>query len=322
MKVISSISTTAFAADVLQGLTDNPKHLSSKYFYNEQGDKIFRDIMEMDPYYLTRCEYEILQQYKSELHALITGTSNNFQLIEFGAGDGYKTKVLLQNFLQEPSRFRYLPVDISANALELLLTDLEKTFPGLDAEGIQDDYFNALDTVHIDPDIPKTVLFLGSNIGNFSGEMTLTFLKKIAGSFKSEDRLLIGFDLKKDPAVILNAYNDPGGITKAFNLNLLLRINEELGANFDIMKFEHVPVYDPGNGEARSYLVSITEQTVDIPALNVRVNFDAWESIHTEISRKYSISDIEKLADKAGFRIIRHFSDKRKYFTDSLWALK
>jgi L-histidine N-alpha-methyltransferase len=322
MKVISSVSSQTFAADVRLGLSDRTKHISSKYFYNEQGDKIFRDIMEMDAYYLTRCEYEILDRYKNELHAIFAGSSDSFQLIEFGAGDGYKTKLLLENFLGKSRHFRYLPVDISSNALELLLQDLEKTFPDLEAEGIQDDYFNALDALHIDGSIPKTVLFLGSNIGNFSKEMTLAFLRKIAGSFGSRDRLLIGFDLKKDPAVILNAYNDAGGITKAFNLNLLLRINEELGANFDIMKFEHVPVYDPESGEARSYLMSTTAQSVLIPALNETFSFGQWETIHTEISRKYSVSEIEMLADMAGFRIIRHFYDSRRYFTDSVWALK
>ena len=310
-----------FAQDVLDGLLDNPKTLPSKYFYDKKGDALFQEIMALDEYYLTRAEYAILDTHKARLLKMLRKNQNGkpFQLIEFGAGDGLKTKVLLKHFLEQEANFEYLPIDISANVLRQLGSDLKATFPGLKVEGMEGDYFEALGRIPKDVAGKKLVLFLGSNIGNFTPEQALEFLGKLANNLEVGDGVLVGVDLKKEPKVIQKAYNDQQGVTKAFNLNLLTRINEELGANFKLEHFMHYPVYEPLSGMAKSYLVSTREQTVDLKKLNKQIEFEAWEAVHTEISRKFSPKDIGLLAEAAGFRVVENFFDDKGYFVDSFW---
>lgn len=165
------------------------------------------------------------------------------------------------------------------------------------------------------------IFFLGSNIGNFKKEEAVSFLKEIGLRIGKQDFLFLGTDLKKDPKVILDAYNDVSGITKRFNLNLLERINRELGANFDMSKFMHYPIYDPLTGTCKSYLISLENQEVEIADLNDKIEFEAYEAIHTEISQKYSVSELKEIANKAGFKMTNQFYDERKYFLDSVWEL-
>lgn len=323
----SSVSEMAdfdqnFATDVKQGLRADQKYLSSKYLYDKKGDAIFQQIMEMDEYYPTRSEYEIFELHKAEMLKFFSESVDRFNLIEFGAGDGMKTKVLLKYFWQQHTKFSYVPIDISANIINMLTADLEQNMPGLSVKGICDDYFKAFDKLEQSADnIRKVVLFLGANIGNFDYDESILFLKKIASYFKPGDRLLIGFDLKKDPQRILNAYFDQGGITKSFKLNLLERINRELGGNFNTDNFQYFPIYDPVEGSIRSHLVSKVEQEVHIEALEESFHFDVWEAIFMERSQKYSLKDIHKMAEEAGFQCLHHFYDSKEYFTDSLWTL-
>jgi uncharacterized SAM-dependent methyltransferase len=187
---------------------------------------------------------------------------------------------------------------------------------------MNDDYFHALEELNkVDFD-RKVILFLGSNIGNFREKAAIPFLSHIAADLSASDRLLIGFDLKKDPEIILAAYNDCQGVTRDFNLNLLARINEELGGEFDLARFKHFPTYDPHTGETSSYLVSTVDQRVRINALDQTFFFREWEPVHMEVSLKYSLEDIDRLAEKSGFRVERNFFDRNRYFTDSLWVLK
>ncbi|MBT29657.1 MAG: L-histidine N(alpha)-methyltransferase [Thalassobius sp.] len=311
-----------FATDILKGLSEYPKALSSKYFYDAKGDLIFQEIMNMPSYYLTNCEYDIFQQQKDDILNSIHTQGQKFQLIELGAGDGYKTKVLLQHFVDKQADFEYIPVDISSHVLSQLSKDLRKNFDSLEVSPMQGDYFHMLEQLGVDGNTKKVIMFLGSNIGNFSFEKATDFLKQIAHQLNKDDYFFIGIDLKKDPEVILNAYNDPEGITARFNLNLLRRINNDLGADFDLLGFKHYPVYDPQTGECRSYLLSLKEQTVSIADLETAFKFEKYESIHTEISRKYSLKEIELLADAAGFKVVKNFTDERGYFVDSLWKLK
>lgn len=233
-----------FDMDVAKGLSDNPKHLSSKYFYDEQGDKLFQKIMQLDEYYLTNAEHEILDTYKEDFLNSFKNGQDNFLLTEFGAGDGFKTKILLDHFIRKRIAFEYLPIDISKHALDNLLADLKSEFPRLQGYGIREDYFTAL--TRLNGETPKkVVLFLGSNIGNFSDSAAMEFLSQLRRSIGSDDTALIGFDLKKEPDIIRKAYNDSKGVTKDFNLNLLERINRELGGEFDRREFEHNPTYDP-----------------------------------------------------------------------------
>ncbi|MCB9274016.1 MAG: L-histidine N(alpha)-methyltransferase [Lewinellaceae bacterium] len=310
---------STIALDVLQGLSRRPRRLPSKYFYDAEGDRLFQQIMHMPEYYLTDCEYEILETKKEAIFKAIG--SRKFSLLELGAGDGLKTRVLLRYFLEQGADFQYQPIDISRNVLLELEESLKAELPALQVKGMEGDYFEVLHELQPKAGVPKVVLFLGANIGNYSQQEALRFLRSLARGLAPGDLLLIGFDLKKNPGIILDAYNDPAGITAAFNLNLLRRLNRELGANFDLQQFRHWESYNPLSGEARSYIVSQRDQHVFIRQLNRSFHFEAWEAIEVELSLKYSLSEVEALAEAAGFVRQQHFFDKKNYFVDSLWRM-
>lgn len=308
-----------FAQDVKQGLSQSPKSLSSKYFYNPVGDMLFQKIMALDAYYLTRSELEILTEQKEEILKAFLGNDESFRLVELGAGDGTKTKVLLEHFVLQKTDCTYTPIDISGHVLETLKLELSEQLAEVKVEPIQGDYFKALEALKRNHDQKEVVLFLGSNIGNFPGDEGKEFLKHISDDLMSGDLLFIGFDLMKDPQTILNAYNDKKGVTAEFNLNLLDRINNELGGSFDRDAFVHFPTYNPVNGETKSFLVSKKKQSVYIEAIDQLYEFAANEVIDMEISQKYSYEMIEAFAEYAGFEIIKHFEDQKGFFVDSLW---
>jgi len=310
-----------FAADVKEGMSQTPKKMYSKYFYDERGDELFQSIMKMDEYYLTAAEYEILSMQKEQLVADMKLMDAPFQLIEFGAGDGYKTKVLLRFLLESELDFEYIPIDISTSVLVQLENSLQEELPDLKVRPIAKDYFSALEDLKSN-NIRKVILFLGSNIGNFTKNSAPGFLTQLSDRMNPDDYLLMGVDLKKDPNVILAAYNDKNGITRAFNLNLLNRINQELGGDFDIFNFEHFPIYDPVSGATKSYLISKREQTVCISSLDLQIHFEAGEPIDMEISQKYSIKDLKDLASKSGFNVVKNYFDCKHLFTDTLWSIK
>ena len=275
------------------------------------------EIMNLEEYYLTNKEMEIFTEQKA---AILTAISSEpFRIIELGAGDGSKTKVLLKFFQDNHVPFTYTPVDISGNVLEILKTDLVKEIPGLKVEPYQGDYFDALSEI-AEGNEKDVVFFLGSNIGNFvKGEAEL-FLQQLCSFLKPKDLLLMGVDLKKDPSIILSAYNDPSGVTKAFNLNLLERINKELGADFRSETFQHYPYYNPQTGECRSYLISKIEQHVTVAGESI--HFRAWEAIFMEVSKKYDEKQLSDLAGAAGFAELSTFRDSQKWFADVLWEVK
>ncbi|GAA4412021.1 L-histidine N(alpha)-methyltransferase [Nibrella viscosa] len=311
----------ALAEEVRTGLVKTPKRLSSRFFYDAEGSRLFQEIMHTPEYYLTRSEYEILDTSKDDLLQLFAADNRPFDLVELGAGDGLKTKILLSYFQEKEANFTYVPIDISQSALDGLTADIRRQWPDLRVEPQHDDYFNALDQLSAGSDASKNhprlvVLFLGSNIGNFSRQETNDFYSQIYSRLRPGDQVLTGFDLQKHPAIIHAAYNDRQGLTKAFNLNLLRRINHDLDANFDLSAFDHYEMYNPENGEARSYLVSQKDQTVVIPALDMEVPFRYGEVIHTEISRKFTRTDIEQLAKATGFAVTGWFTDCKGYFVD------
>lgn len=318
-EITTNTMISQFAKDVDEGLSASPKFLSSRYFYDARGDKLFQDIMRMPEYYLTDCEYEIFDLQKADiLKAMDPG--RKFNLVELGAGDGYKTKLLLEHFLAAGVDFEYFPVDISKDVLKQLRSDLLKRWPRLKVTTLNYEYLTALDRLNELDSSPKVILFLGGNIGNFTPERASLFFNKLNKTMNTGDKLLSGIDLKKDPYTILKAYNDPAGITRAFNLNLLNRINRELGGNFTIDHFEHYPTYDPISGEARSYLMSKVKQEVYIEVLDKTYYFDHSEPIHMEISRKFSLKEIGTLAEETGFSVQKHFTDSKEYFVDTLWV--
>jgi dimethylhistidine N-methyltransferase len=314
-----SIINTDFANDTITGLEASPKRLFSKYFYDKKGDKLFQDIMAMPEYYLTNCEFEIFETQKAEI--LEFASHSDFDLIELGAGDGTKTKILLKYLVSQGADFQYLPVDISQNALDGLESDLNVTMPRVKVEPQQGDYFGVLKSLKDIGSRRKMVLFLGSNIGNFTREEAALFLQEMNASLSPGDMVLIGSDLKKDPSIIQLAYDDPAGITAAFNLNLLERMNRELGANFDINQFKHWETYNPTTGETKSHIISKKTQTVHFSCLDRSFEFGAWEAIWVELSQKYNLKELENLAEKSGFEVVQHFMDKKNYFCDTLWRV-
>lgn len=317
-KEISEDIAIDFLSDVLEGLKAPNKRLSSKYFYDAKGDELFQKIMHMDEYYLTNKELEIFETKKSGiLSALYDGEP--FRIIELGAGDGLKTKVLLKFFQEQKIDFTYTPVDISGNVLEILESNLLMEIPGLKIESFQGDYFDALSEIS-QREGKDVVFFLGSNIGNFVKGEAEIFLRKLNSFLNPKDLLFMGIDLKKDPSIILPAYNDSEGVTTDFNLNLLDRINAELGANFDRRQFLHYPYYNPQNGECRSYLISKIKQTISIA--DEEINFGAWEAIFMEVSKKYNEVQITELATETGFKELATFKDGQEWFADILWEVK
>lgn len=311
---------SAFAHDVKEGLSQQPKSLSSKYFYDPIGDLLFQRIMELDEYYLTRSEFEIFSEQKEKILKAFLGNEESFRLVELGAGDGTKTKVLLDHFVERGIIFTYSPIDISGHVLKSLESELNTLLPALKVESVQGDYFKALKELKRSNCQKEVVLFLGSNIGNFIGYSGKVFLKQLGKSLMPGDLLFIGFDLMKDPQTILSAYNDKHGITAEFNLNLLDRINNELGGNFERDAFTHFPTYDPLTGETKSFLISKRRQSVYIESIDYSFEFQTNEAIHMEVSQKYSFQMIEEFADYAGFEIVQNFTDRKDFFVDSLWV--
>ena len=317
----SAIKHDTFAEDVLSGLSATPKSLSSKYFYDDAGSRLFQKIMELPEYYLTRSEFEIFEQRAGEIFEAFTENSPAFDLIELGAGDGTKTAVLIEYFLRRTTDFTYSPIDISREAVDSLTGKFHARFPALQMNARVGDYFRILETLKTESARPKILLFLGSNIGNFSRDASIEFFKNLRAVMNAQDLLFTGFDLQKDPRVILAAYDDAAGVTAEFNLNLLRRINRELGGNFDLEKFSHYAIYRPTECAARSFLISREQQKVFIAHLNQTFHFRAWEPIFMEISQKYNLEMIEDLARVSGFAVKQNFFDQRKYFVDSLWSV-
>lgn len=313
-----------FARDVLDGLSVSSKNLSSRYFYDEKGSELFQKITALDEYYLTGCEFEILQKYSGHILSLIQEVTDfkNLNIVELGAGDGHKTVPLLKEVAnQKYHHSTYIPIDISKSALEELMQNLEKDVPSIATSALVSEYFTGLKWLSSQNHGRNFVIFLGSNIGNFSFARAESFLRRLWHSLNNKDIVLIGFDLKKEINIMLRAYSDSENVTKEFNINLLRRINNELGANFDLAKFDHYALYNPTISAMESYIISRVQQTVEIEYLNKSFRFSKNEGIHTEYSYKYDLEEIEKLANATGYNIIRNYQDSREYFVDSLWQV-
>lgn len=309
-----------FRSEVIDGLESSPKRLLSKYFYDERGDALFQQIMNMPEYYLTNCEWEIFKQKKEELAKIINAFHEPFDLIELGAGDATKSSHLLKYLVNHEAKFTYMPIDISGNILKELENNLKYEIPELKVVPLEGEYFEMLDRAASLSRRRKVVMFLGSNIGNMEIEEAHVFCGELNKKLSTGDLLLIGFDLKKNPQTILNAYNDNTGITAAFNLNLLLRINRELGANFNLKQFQHFQTYDPITGACRSFLISLTNQKITIG--RKVISFSENEYINMEISQKFSEREIVEMANKVGFQSIGVLKDIKGWFVDVIWQVR
>lgn len=306
-----------FLEDILTGLAADKKRLPSKYFYDAEGDLLFQQLMAHPAYYLTDCESEIFTKQTHALANAVLSLGNSFNLVELGAGDATKSVHLLQELISRKANYHYIPIDISTNIIQQLQKELPLVVPGLKMTGYNGEYFKMLNEIRFQSDHPKAILFLGSNIGNMYPLDAHAFLRRIRSYLTKGDIVILGFDLKKHPAIIRRAYDDPDGITAQFNINLLKRINRELEADFQIDQFEHYCSYDPETGACKSYLISLKDMQVSIG--QSAFTFHKNEYIWMEISQKYTMSEIDSMAPASGFSSIQHITDDKGWFTDTVW---
>ena len=306
---------TGFAEDVRKGLSASPKRFLPKYFYDELGSQLFEAICLLPEYYLTRAENEILQRYADEIVAAVDGRKT---LVEMGSGSASKTRLVIEALLRRQPELMFMPVDISATALESSSRILLQSYPRLTIEAYAADYFAGLAELGKKPRGRTLALFLGSNISNFDRDEALRFLRAMRSVLQKSDALLLGADLKKDPAVLEAAYNDALGVTSAFNLNVLARINRELGGTFDLRAFRHRAFYNDALGRIEIYIESLVKQRVRIEKLDLEVVFETGELIHTENSYKYDMNGIRELAAATGFSLSRTWLDSQERFSSNL----
>jgi len=306
-----------FARDVREGLSSTPKQLFPKYLYDPLGSKLFDSICHVDEYYLTRAESEILSRYADEIVAQLPA---NQTLIELGSGSAEKTRKVIEALLRRQPTLLFVPIDISASALDDSSRALLQTYPAVRIEGYAADYFDGLAALKPVKKGPVLVLFLGSNIGNFEKHAAADFLRAIRQLLAPGDALLLGADLKKDRRVLEAAYNDSLGVTRAFIVNQLARINREFGSNFDLRAFELISVYDEAVGRIDVYLESTRPQSVTIPQLDLSITLEAGERLHMENAYKYDLEELKGMAQQTGFDLTRTWQDEKQRFSSNLFV--
>ncbi len=296
------------ASEILSGLRADPKVLSPKYFYDERGSQLFEQITELPEYYPTRTELRIMRTHIDEIVEL---TGPRASLIEFGSGSSMKTRILLDELRELAA---YVPVDISREFLLEVVAGLQQDYTHIEMLPVFADFTKPfeLPSPRVMPE-KNLVYFPGSTIGNFAPPMALSLLRVRASAAKTGGGLLIGVDLKKDPAILEAAYNDSAGVTAKFNLNMLKRLNRELGADFELDQFQHKAIYNAAEGRIEMHLVSNREQSVQIAG--EFFDFAAGESIRTECSYKFTLEEFDQLATQAGFARRRYWTDPRALFS-------
>jgi dimethylhistidine N-methyltransferase len=305
-----------FAADVRRGLSADPKFLFPKYLYDDLGSRLFEAICEVDEYYLTRAEDEILTTHADEIISCIPACDT---LIELGSGDAHKTRKIIEALIRRGGKLQFMPVDISASALEESSHALLNSYSQLTIRGYAADYFQGLNALGNLGANPVLVLFLGSNIGNFEPPQAVEFLRAIRAVLRPEDALLLGADLKKDRRKLEAAYNDSLGVTRAFIVNELERINRELDADFDLWAFGLRSFYNDSLGRVEVYLESLREQSVTVRGLNLTVSLRAGERIHVENAYKHDMNSLEMLGRECGFTLERSWFDAAGQFSSNLF---
>jgi L-histidine N-alpha-methyltransferase len=316
IKTEKLIAKNSFSIDVDQGLSLQHKAISSKYFYDDIGSKLFQKITKHTDYYPTRTETQILHSIKDKLPKLIK--LNEIDIIELGPGDGTKGKIIIDGFLKNDYKVNYYPIDISKKALQLLSKNLPPN-KNLFVHGIIGEYLDGLKLIKKESKNKQLVVFLGSSIGNFNTKQSKKFLTNIYKNISNNSYMFTGFDLKKNLSVLNKAYNDSSGLTRKFNLNILNRINNDLKGEFKLKNFIHFGNYNPVLGTMESYLISLIKQNVWIKKLNKSFKFEVFEPIHLEYSFKYSEDNISDLATSSNFKIIKNYTDEKKYFINSIW---
>ena len=310
-----ALPVPTFSEDVRRGLTATPKVLFPKYFYDALGSRLFEAICELPEYYLTGAETEIFQRHAREIAGALDGP---VRLLELGSGDGRKTRLLIEALVARQGGLEYLPIDVSRSAVEQSSEWLLHLFPELTVTAFVADYQAGLRAFRKEPCARTLALFLGSTIGNLDHGDRINLLHDIRAVIRPGDGLLLGVDLRKSERVLLPAYDDALGVTAAFNLNLLSRINRELGGGFDLASFRHRARWNPGFGRIEMHLESLREQTVPIRSLGLEVSFAAGETIHTESSYKFEPAQVVEMAEASGFMLRRTWTDPGGRFASNL----
>lgn len=322
-EVGSRFASASFAEDVRRGLVASPKVLSPKYFYDALGSKLFEAICELPEYYVTRAETEIFLGYAREIAGSLCGP---VRMVELGSGDGQKTRLLIEALLGRQGRLDYLPVDISRPAIEQSGEKLLFAYPELRIEAWVGEFIPTLRALARQAPAPPgtrtLVLFLGSTLGNLEPDERTGLLSAVRDLLRPGDSFLLGVDLRKAESVLVPAYDDPLGVTAAFNLNLLGRINRELGGGFDLAAFRHRARWNDELSRIEMHLESLRDQTVPIRGLGLEVSFAAGETIHTESSYKFETGQIERLAAATGFELRRAWTDGERRFGSHLLVAK
>ena len=295
-----------FLAEVIEGLRQSPKRIAPKFFYDERGSRLFEQITELPEYYPTRTEQDILQNNAEEIARVV---GRNCLLVEPGSGNCEKVRLLLDVLRPQA----YIPMDISREHLRKAAQMISMDYPWLDVHAACIDFTQPLDFSFCPPEAQRIAFFPGSSIGNFEPDDAVEFMHQVAQGVGHGGGMLIGVDLKKDRAILDAAYNDAAGVTARFNLNLLARINRELGANFVLDRFEHRAFYNAGAGRIEMHLISRDKQIVVID--DRIISLEQGESIRTEHSYKYTIEEFQKLAAQAGFMPIYVWTDKDALFS-------
>jgi L-histidine Nalpha-methyltransferase len=310
--VPSGAAVQTFAEDVRTGLTSAAKKLPSKYFYDDLGSALFDAITHLPEYYLTGCETHILRQWGWEIVRVLEGS---VEFLELGSGSAQKTRLLIEELLRVQPQLQYNAIDISGEALSSSCSALVERYAGLFVRGYVGDYFSILASHRLRFERRVLAMLMGSNLGNYEPAEARALVSLIAGVLRPGDGLLLGVDRKKDAATLERAYDDPAGVTAAFDKNLLGRINRELGGDFDLRAFRHVARYDAERGVVESFLESKRRQHVRIDALDLEVDLAAGEPIHTESSYKFDDAGVDALAAAAGLRRAKRWSDPREHFS-------
>lgn len=310
MNARSLVALPSYAQEVVSGLTARRKHLPCKLFYDDRGSALFEEITHLQEYYPTRTELEILQERSREI-AISTGSP--VSIVELGAGTATKTGVLLNAFARRQMRLRYFPVDISLAALQDAKKRIVEECPGVLVKPIAADFAHGFGFLKSIPS-RKVVLYLGSSIGNFDWNDAVAMLGKVREHLVAGDSFLLGTDMVKGKDILVPAYHDAQGVTEQFNKNILMRLNREVGANFDLRAFRHVAEWNPKASRMEIYLESVKPQTVQLGVLGGTIRFTTGERIHTENSYKYSMEMVQRLLCIAGFKLEKSWFDRRNWF--------
>jgi len=303
----------SMADDVRRGLTARPKTLPPYLFYDDEGSRLYERITELPEYYLTRAERAILTKHAGDIVEQVRQRSRPLSVIELGAGSASKTEILLRAIVEREGRCTYIPIDVSRGALEAAAQRIAGALPAMQVRAMPETYDGALRALGDVPP-PHVVLFLGSSVGNMTDDEASALLGRVRRALPGGTSLVLGTDLRKNPDVLRAAYDDAAGVTASFNRNLLVHINRELGGRFDLAAFRHRALWNARASRVEMHLESTRAQEVVIEALDLRVRFDAGETIHTESCAKYDVPRVERLLAAGGFALAKTFTDPEPGF--------